>query len=111
MYDIFSEDWFNALKTKVNYHLRADYKKHKTSEAKSIKDWIDKRVKIIRNDQTIWLSNILDKNTYTNIVIDKEKKYTTEHINTILATHLRTHKKVQRGYESYNKKHHPGRVE
>ncbi|PKB96090.1 hypothetical protein RhiirA5_435465 [Rhizophagus irregularis] len=71
MYDIFLEDWFNALKTKVNCHLRTDYKKHKASEAKSIKDRIDKRVEIIRDDQTTWLSSILDKNTHTNIVIDK----------------------------------------
>ncbi|CAB4386496.1 unnamed protein product [Rhizophagus irregularis] len=70
-YNIFSEDWFSALKTKVNCRLRVDYKKYKNLEAKSIKDQIDKRVEIIRDDQTTWLSSILDKNICTNIVIDK----------------------------------------
>ncbi|PKY36430.1 hypothetical protein RhiirB3_459012, partial [Rhizophagus irregularis] len=32
---------------------------------------IDKRVEITRDYQTTWLSSILDRNTLTNIVIDK----------------------------------------
>ncbi|CAB5092773.1 hypothetical protein RhiirA5_435500 [Rhizophagus irregularis] len=63
MYDIFLKDWFNALKTKVNCRLRANYKKYKALEVKS--------VEIIRDDQTTWLSSILDKNIHTNIVIDR----------------------------------------
>ncbi|GET55946.1 hypothetical protein RhiirA5_447185 [Rhizophagus irregularis] len=40
-YDIFLEDWFNALKTKVNCRLRADYKKHKASDTGRMKkNWI-----------------------------------------------------------------------
>ncbi|CAB5190671.1 unnamed protein product [Rhizophagus irregularis] len=70
-HDIFSEEWFDTLKTKVNYRLRADYKKYKSAEMKSIKDKIDKRVEITREDQTTWLSNLLDRNTHTNIIIDK----------------------------------------
>ncbi|EXX70240.1 hypothetical protein RirG_089220 [Rhizophagus irregularis DAOM 197198w] len=70
-HDMFSEEWFDNLKTKVNCHLRADYKKYKAAKTKSIKDKIDKRVEITREDQTTWLSNILDRNTHTNIIIDK----------------------------------------
>ncbi|PKK63441.1 hypothetical protein RhiirC2_716987 [Rhizophagus irregularis] len=70
-HDMFSEEWFDNLKTKVNCCLRADYKKYKAAETKSIKDKIDKCVKITREDQTTWLSNILDRNTHTNIIIDK----------------------------------------
>ncbi|RGB33933.1 hypothetical protein C1646_761118 [Rhizophagus diaphanus] len=57
--------------TSTENSSKSDYKKYKTSEVKSIKDWIDKRVEIIRDDQTTWLSSILDKNIHTNIVIDK----------------------------------------
>ncbi|PKY36061.1 hypothetical protein RhiirB3_457907 [Rhizophagus irregularis] len=41
-HDIFSEEWVDILKTKVNYRLRADYKKYKSAETKSIKNKIDK---------------------------------------------------------------------
>ncbi|PKK71018.1 hypothetical protein RhiirC2_849476 [Rhizophagus irregularis] len=47
-YDMFSDEWFNTLETKVNYRLRADYKKYKSAEMKSIKDRIDKRIEITR---------------------------------------------------------------
>ncbi|CAB4377224.1 unnamed protein product [Rhizophagus irregularis] len=56
---------------KLNYCLRADYKKFKATETKSIKDKIEKRVEITQKDQTTWLSSILDRNTHANIVIDK----------------------------------------
>ncbi|CAB5202889.1 unnamed protein product [Rhizophagus irregularis] len=36
--DIFSKNWFDTLKSKVNYRLIIDYKKFKATEAKSIKD-------------------------------------------------------------------------
>ncbi|CAB5332038.1 unnamed protein product [Rhizophagus irregularis] len=95
-HDIFSEEWFDTLKTKVNYRLRAKdvsrnskkcrntkflyaanifiksrLQKYKLAEMKSIKDKIDKRVEITQEDQTTWLSNLLDRNTHTNIIIDK----------------------------------------
>ncbi|PKY31305.1 hypothetical protein RhiirB3_488751 [Rhizophagus irregularis] len=70
-HDMFLEEWFDNLKTKVNCRLRADYKKYKAAKTKSIKDKIDKRVEITQEDQTTWLSNILDRNTHTNIIIDK----------------------------------------
>ncbi|GBC30166.2 hypothetical protein RIR_jg23900.t1 [Rhizophagus irregularis DAOM 181602=DAOM 197198] len=38
MYDIFLKDWFNALKTKVNCRLRANYKKYKALEVKVLVD-------------------------------------------------------------------------
>ncbi|PKC12454.1 hypothetical protein RhiirA5_396918 [Rhizophagus irregularis] len=69
--DMFSENWVDNLKKKVNYRLRADYKKFKATETKSIKDKIEKRVEITQKDQTTWLSSILDRNTHANIVIDK----------------------------------------
>ncbi|CAB5333186.1 unnamed protein product [Rhizophagus irregularis] len=56
---------------KLNYRLRADYKKLKATETKSIKDKIEKRVEITTKDQTTWLSSILDRNTHANIIIDK----------------------------------------
>jgi penicillin-binding protein-related factor A (putative recombinase) len=59
------------LKSKVNYRLRLDHKRYKAAEAKSIKNRIDKQVEIIRDDQTTWLSSILDKKTHTRIVLDK----------------------------------------
>ncbi|CAB4403165.1 unnamed protein product [Rhizophagus irregularis] len=71
MHDMFSDNWFDTLKTKVNCRLRVDYKKYKATEMKSIKDKIDKRVEITQKDQTTWLSSILDRNTHNNIVIDK----------------------------------------
>ncbi|PKY58000.1 hypothetical protein RhiirA4_479518 [Rhizophagus irregularis] len=50
-HDIFSEEWFDTLKTKVNYRLRANYKKYKLAETKSIKNKIDKQVEITQEDQ------------------------------------------------------------
>uniref|UniRef100_U9UV60 Uncharacterized protein n=1 Tax=Rhizophagus irregularis (strain DAOM 181602 / DAOM 197198 / MUCL 43194) TaxID=747089 RepID=U9UV60_RHIID len=44
IYNMFSENWFDNLKKKVNYRLRADYKKYKATETKSIKNKINKRV-------------------------------------------------------------------
>jgi hypothetical protein len=69
--NVFSESWFEMLKSKVNYRLRLDHKRYKAAEAKSIKNRIDKRVEIIRDDQTTWLSSILDKKTHNRIVLDK----------------------------------------
>ncbi|EXX60616.1 hypothetical protein RirG_178340 [Rhizophagus irregularis DAOM 197198w] len=69
---IFSEEWFDTLKTKVNYRLRADYKKYKLAE-----------------------TNILDRNTLTNIVIDKVLVNEETGISTKrLATELREVKKA-----------------
>ncbi|CAB5188318.1 unnamed protein product [Rhizophagus irregularis] len=65
---IFSEEWFDTLKTKVNYRLRADYKKYKLAET---------------------------KNTLTNIVIDKVLVNEETGISTKrLATELREVKKA-----------------
>ncbi|PKB92890.1 hypothetical protein RhiirA5_443045 [Rhizophagus irregularis] len=92
---MFSEEWFNTLKTKVNYRLRADYKKYKLAETKSIKDRIDKRVEITRDYQITWLASILDRNTLTNIVIDKVLVNEKTGISTKrLATELREVKKA-----------------
>ncbi|EXX63790.1 hypothetical protein RIR_jg7386.t1 [Rhizophagus irregularis DAOM 181602=DAOM 197198] len=52
IYNMFSENWFDNLKKKVNYRLRADYKKYKATETKSIKNKINKRVEITQKDQT-----------------------------------------------------------
>jgi hypothetical protein len=95
-HDMFSEEWFDTLKTKVNYRLRADYKKYKSVETKSIKDRINKRVEITRDYQTTWLASILDKNTLTNIVIDKVLLVNEETgiLTKRLATELREVKKA-----------------